>query len=243
VPASASQAAIAQSTTVSRSARELARAGASVAFTYLTSPDRARQVTKDIEADGGRALAIEADSADPAAIVAAVNQAVREFGQLDILVNNAATVSVKPFGELTLAEIDQAIAVQVRAAVVAAQAAVPHMPDGGRIITIGSCLSERTPGPGLTLLAMTKAALDGFTKGLARDLGPRGITVTTVHPGPIATESNPPDGPHAEFQRSHTALGRYGTAEDVAATVAHLAGPAGRYITGTAIAVDGGYAA
>lgn len=135
------------------------------------------------------------------------------------------------------------MAVHVRAVFVAVRAALRHMGPGGRVISIGSSLVERVPGPGISLYAMSKSALVGFTKGLARDLGPRGITATVVHPGSTDTDMNPADGPEAEAERALTALGRYGTPEDVAATVAHLAGPAGAYITGTSITVDGGVTA
>jgi NAD(P)-dependent dehydrogenase (short-subunit alcohol dehydrogenase family) len=146
-----------------------------------------------------------------------------------------------PLEEVTVEEVDRILAINVRAAFVAAQAAARHMPAGGRIINIGSCLSERVPAPGITIYSMSKAALTGLTRGLARDLGARGIAVTVVQPGPIDTEMNPADGEKADLQRGVTALGRYGTVDDVAATVAYLAGDGGRYVTGAAIAVDGGF--
>jgi 3-oxoacyl-[acyl-carrier protein] reductase len=133
--------------------------------------------------------------------------------------------------------------VNVRAAFLAAQAAARHMGPGGRIITIGTTVAGRVPVPGMSLFAMSKAALDGLTRGLARDLGPQGITATLVHPGPIDTHANPADGPHAPVMGGLTALGHYGHPDDIAATVAHLAGEGGRYITGAALAVDGGFAA
>jgi 3-oxoacyl-[acyl-carrier protein] reductase len=224
-------------------ARRLSRSGAAVALTYLGDVDAARRVAKQIETDGGRALTIQADNADPMAVTGPVERTVGELGRIDILVNNAATFAAGPLEQTTLDQVDRALAVNVRAVFLAAQAASRHMTAGGRIITIGTCLTERVPGPGTTLFAMTKAALTGLTKGLARDLGPRGITATVVHPGPIHTDSNPEDGPAADFMRGLTALGRYGTAEEIAATVAYLASDAARYITGTAIAVDGGFTA
>jgi 3-oxoacyl-[acyl-carrier protein] reductase len=220
--------------------RRLSREGAAVAFTYLRNADAAERVAKQLE---GRVLIIQADNADPGAVTGAVERTVSELGRIDILVNNAAVFAAGPLEETTLGDVDRTLAVNVRAAFLAAQAATRYMTSGGRIITIGSCLAERVPGPGTTLFAMSKAALTGMTKGLARDLGPRGITATVVHPGPIHTDTNPEDGPIAVGLRGLTALGRYGTAEEVAATVAHLAGDEARYITGAAIAVDGAFAA
>lgn len=224
-------------------ARRLARDGADVALTYVSTPDKAAAVVADVRSTGRRGLAIAADCADPAAVVAAVEQTASEFGRLDILVNNAGVFIPKRFEETSLADTERLWAVNVRAVVVAIQAALRHMPDGGRIITIGSCLGERVPTPGVTLYSMTKAALVGLTRGLARDLGPRAITVNVVEPGPIDTDMNPSTSRGADDQRALTALGRYGCGDDVAALVAHLAGEEGRYITGAALLVDGGLAA
>jgi 3-oxoacyl-[acyl-carrier protein] reductase len=224
-------------------AQRLAHDGAAVAFTYVTAADKAQAVAKQIDADGGRVLVIQADNADPGAVTGAVEQTVREFGRLDILVNNAGIVIGGPLEEMTVEQADRLWAVDVRAVFAASQAAARHMSAGGRIITIGSALAERIPVPGLTLYAMVKSALTGLTKGLARDLGPRGITATVVHGGLIDTDMNPANGPAAAFLSTIPALGHYGTAGDIAATVAHLAGDGGRYVTGTAITVDGGFAA
>jgi 3-oxoacyl-[acyl-carrier protein] reductase len=224
-------------------ARRLAAEGAAVAFTYAASADKAQAVAKQIDADGGRALVIQADSADPGAITRAVEQTVRDLGQLDILVNNAGIFASGPLDELTMEQADRLWAVDVRAVLAASQAAARHMTEGGRIISIGSALADRVPIPGLTLYAMCKAALTGMTRGLARDLGPRGITATVVHAGLIDTDMNPADGPGAGFLRPVTAVGRYGSVDDIAAAVAHLAGDGSRYVTGTAITVDGGFTA
>jgi len=224
-------------------ARRLARNGAAVAFTYVTATGKAQAVAKQIDADGGRVLVIQADSADPGAVVAAVDQTVQELGALDILVNNAGTFIGGPVEEATVEQADHLWAVDVRAVFVACQAAARHMSEGGRIITIGSALADHVPVPGMTLYAMAKSALTGLTRGLARDLGPRGITVALVHGGLIDTGMNPADGPAASFLSGIPALGRYGSAEDIAAIVAHLAGDGGRYVTGAAISVDGGFAA
>jgi 3-oxoacyl-[acyl-carrier protein] reductase len=224
-------------------ARRLAREGAAVAFTYATAEDKAQAVAKQIDADGGRVLVIRADSADPGAVTAAVEQTVRDLGRIDILVNNAGIFASGPLEEMTIEQADRLWAVDVRAVFAAAQAAARHMTEGGRIISIGSALAERTPVPGLTLYTMCKAALTGLTRGLARDLGPRGITATVVHAGLVDTDMNPADGPGAGVLRPVTAMGRYGHVDDIAAVVAHLAGEGGRYITGTAVTVDGGFAA
>jgi 3-oxoacyl-[acyl-carrier protein] reductase len=221
-------------------ALRLARDGADVALTYRAERDRAAKVVAEIEALGRRALAVRADSADPAAVIAAVERAVAEFGRLDVLVNNAGIFPYGPFEQMGLDELDRTLAVHVRAPFVAAQAASPHLRRGGRIISIGSNLAERVADPGVTAYAMSKAALTGFSRALARELGPRGITVNVVHPGSTDTDMNPADGEGAEPQRARTALGGFQSAEDVAATVAHLAGPGGRTITGTALLVDSG---
>jgi NAD(P)-dependent dehydrogenase (short-subunit alcohol dehydrogenase family) len=224
-------------------ARRFAQDGADVAITYVSAAEKARAVASEIEATGRRGLAIHADSAHPAAVTMAVERAAAELGRLDILVNNAGIFIPSPFEDATIDEMERMWTVNVRAAIVATQAAIKHMTGGGRVINIGSCLAERVSAPGMTLYAMSKAALVGLTKGLARDLGPRGITVNVIEPGPIDTDMNPATGEGADKRRRSTALGRYGTAEEVAALVAHLASEEGRNITGAALLIDGGYAA
>ena len=224
-------------------AKALARDGADVAITYVSAEDKARAVVDDIRALGRRAVAIRADSADMAEVEAAVERASSELGRLDILVNNAGIARMGPLREVTLEDLDRTLSIHVRASFVASQAAARHMGEGGRIVNIGSCLAERVAGPEMTLYAMSKAALIGLSKGLAFDLGPRGITANVVQPGPTDTDMNPADGEHAQQQRGKLALGHYGSADDIAATVVHLAGPGGRFITGASIAVDGGFAA
>ncbi|NGN65598.1 SDR family oxidoreductase [Streptomyces sp. A7024] len=222
-------------------ARRLAGDGAAVALTYVQAADEAREVAKEIEAGGGRALIIEADLARPEAAAEAVERTVRELGGIDILVSNGGYLAYGSLAQVSAAELDRVLAVDVKSVVLAAQAAAPHLGDGGRIITIGSCFNGRVPGANFVLQATAKSALLGLTKGLARELGPRGITATLVDPGPIDTDMNPADGETAHFQRALTALGRYGEPADIAAAVAYLAGPGGRYVTGTTLAVDGGY--
>ncbi|WP_342735268.1 SDR family NAD(P)-dependent oxidoreductase [Bradyrhizobium sp. B117] len=221
-------------------AKRLASDGADVAFTYERSADRAQAVVAEIEKLGRRGLAIKADSADAAAVKAAVDQAVEAFGGLDILVNNAGIFRGGPIETMTIEDVDATLAVNVRAVVVASQAALAHMGDGGRIISIGSNLATQVPAPGMSLYSMSKSALIAWTQGLARDLGGRGITVNIVHPGSTDTDMNPANGAQAEGQRSRMAIPQYGKAEDVAALVAYVAGPQARSINGTGLTIDGG---
>ncbi|WP_129790504.1 SDR family NAD(P)-dependent oxidoreductase [Sphingosinicella sp. CPCC 101087] len=221
-------------------ARRLARDGADVAITYERSADRGEAVGRDIEAAGRRALVLQSDAGDPAAIRRAVNDAAGAFGGLDILVNNAGIFRGGPLAELSLEDIDATLAVNVRAVVIASQAAAAHMGEGGRIVSIGSNLAERVTEPDVSLYALSKAALIGWTKGLARDLGPRGITVNLVHPGSTDTDMNPAEGPGAEAQRARMAIPRYGSADDIAALVAFVVGPEGRSINGAGLTIDGG---
>lgn len=218
----------------------LADKGADVVITYERSADRAAEVVRAIEAKGRRAFAIQADSADPAAVKRSVDEAAERLGGLDILVNNAGIARAGPVAEISLADIDALLNVNVRGVVLASQAAIPHLKKGGRIISIGSNLAERVPFAGVTVYSMTKSALSSFTRGLARELGPQDITVNLVQPGSTDTDMNPADGESADVQRSLSALGRFGTAQDIAAAVTFLASPAARQITGTSITVDGG---
>ncbi|WP_435241876.1 3-oxoacyl-ACP reductase family protein [Streptomyces cucumeris] len=224
-------------------ALRLAQDGADVALTYHSQEARAAEVVDQIKALGRRAWAVRADSADAQAVRDAVNGAADTFGRLDILVNNAGAGALRPVGELSQEDVDRILAVNVRAPFLMAQAALERLSDGGRIINIGSCMAERSAFPGGSLYATSKTALTGLTKALARELGVRGITVNLVHPGPIDTDMNPADGESAALQSGLTALGRYGQPSEIAATVAHLAGGDGRYITGASISVDGGFAA
>ena len=224
-------------------AKRLARDGADVAITYVSSPDKANAVVAEIKAAGRRGVAIQADSADAKAVAAAVNKTVADLGRLDILVNNAGIFVPGAFEEVSVADLDRFWNVNVRAPIVAMQAAIKHMKNGGRLITIGSCLGERVSFPGVTIYSMTKGAVANLARGLSRDLGARGITVNVVEPGPIDTDMNPADGESAAGQAQATALGRYGKPEDIADMVAHLAGESGRYITGASFLVDGGFAA
>ncbi|TBU83510.1 oxidoreductase [Pseudomonas daroniae] len=219
----------------------LADKGADVAITYLNSANQATEVVRAIEAKGRRGFAIRADSADPDAVKSSVEEAAGKLGGLDILVNNVGISRDGAFASMSLADIDALLNVNTRAAVLAAQAAIAHLKQGGRIITIGSCVAERVPFPGLTVYSMTKSALLAFTRGLARELGPQGITVNLVQPGPIDTDQNPADGDWADVNRSLTALGRYGSPADIAAAVTFLASPAASFMTGSVVTVDAGF--
>jgi 3-oxoacyl-[acyl-carrier protein] reductase len=223
--------------------RRLAADGAAVALTYNGSPDRGAAVADAVQAAGGRALAVHADVSDASAVRAAVAKTLDTFGRLDILVNNAGTIVLKPVDGLSLDDFDRMVAVNVRGLFVATQEAVRHMGEGGRVINIGSINSNYVPFSGGSLYAMTKAAVAGLTKGLARDLGPRGITINNVQPGPTATDMNPDSGVFATQARAYTALQRYARTDEIADFVAYLASPGASYITGASLAIDGGYAA
>jgi len=219
----------------------LADKGADVVITYERSTARAAALVAEIEKKGRRGFAIQADSADAAAVKRSVDEAAAMLGGLDILVNNAGIARVGPFVDLGLADIDAMLNVNVRAAVLATQAAIPYLKQGGRIVTIGSNVAQRVPFGGLTVYALTKSALLAFTQGLARELGPLGITVNLVQPGPIDTDLNPADGDLAGMNLPFTALGRYGVPADIGHAVVFLASPAANYVTGSALTVDGGF--
>jgi 3-oxoacyl-[acyl-carrier protein] reductase len=221
-------------------AKRLAADGASVAITYAKDAKAASAVVKVIESGGGKAIAIQVDAADPKAINAAVEKIVASLGRLDVLVNNAGTAIPKLFEETTLEEMDQMIDLNFRGTLVATQAALKHMNDGGRIIMVGSCVGERNLTPGLVAYAATKGAVKMFTQGLSREVGSRGITVNNIQPGPIDTDLNPAAGDWAAPQKANTALNRYGHVDEVAALVAFVAGPESSYITGANLTVDGG---
>ena len=221
-------------------AKRLAADGASVAITYTKGVDAAASVVKEIEGAGGKAMAIQADATDAKAVKAAVEKTVAIYGRLDVLVNNAGTAIPKPFEDTTLEEMDRVIDINIRGVFATTKAALKHMGDGGRIIMIGSCVGERNMTPGLAAYAATKGAVKMFTQSLSREVGPRGITVNNVQPGPIDTDLNPASGDWAVPQKAATVLGRYGRAEEIAAMVAFVAGPEASYITGANLTVDGG---
>jgi len=224
-------------------AQQLAARGADVAITYERSADKAAEVVNAIESHGRRGFAIRADSADPTAIRRSVDEAVGKLGGLDIIVNNAGIARYGTVAEADLSDIDALLAVNVRSPLIASQAAIPHLGEGGRIITIGSSLAQRVPFGGSTVYSMTKSALLAFNRGLSRELGPSGITVNVVQPGPIDTDMNPAVGDRAATLSALTALGRYGKPNELAAAVTFLASPDASFITGSVLTVDGGAAA
>ena len=223
--------------------RRFAERGADVAFTYARSDQAAKDYAQELGATGAKVLAIKADSRDPAAVWAAVEQTAGELGRLDILVNSAGVFPYGPVEDATLEEIDDTLAIHAKAVFVASQAALAHMRTGGRIISIGSCFAQRVPYGGVTLYAMSKSALIGFTKGLAREVGGRGITVNIVDPGSTDTDMNPADGPAAAAELELMAVKRYAAPAEIAAAVAYLAGAESQFITGASLAIDGGFTA
>ena len=224
-------------------AKRLAQDGAAVAITYPSTQTKADEVVRAIESAGGRAVAIRADSADADAVKHAVAETVRTLGRLDVLVNNAGVLVVSPLDQFSLDDFDRMVAVNVRGVFVATQEAARHMGEGGRIITIGCVNADRMPFAGGGVYAMTKAAVAGLTRGLARDLGPQGITINNVQPGPVETDMNPASGPLAETLKGFMALKRYGQGAEIAGLVAYLAGPDAGFITGASLTIDGGFSA
>lgn len=221
-------------------AKKLAAEGADVAITYEKSADRAAEVVEAIKSYSRRGIAIQADSSDVSAVQASVAQTVAELGGLDILVNNAGIIRLSDLKDLSVDDIDLLLDVNVRGPIVASKAALQHLGAGGRIINIGSYFGDRVPFSLVSVYAATKSALSSFTKGLARELGPKKVTVNLLQPGPIDTDMNPAEGPYSGGQSQLTALGRYGKSEEIADAVAFLAGPAAQYITGATLTVDGG---
>jgi len=221
-------------------AQRLAADGANVAITYQSSAERAKDVVASLRELGAEALAIQADAAETQDVLKAVEQVAEAFGDIDILVNNAGVFNVKPFQDFSLEEYEQTMSVNVRSVFVGTQAVLKHMPVGGRVITVGSNLAEHVPMPGSTLYSASKAALIGFTKALAREVGEREITANIVHPGSTNTEMNPADGPFSDVQRSLMAIPRYAEPEDIANLVAWIASPLSRSVTGAGFTVDNG---
>jgi 3-oxoacyl-[acyl-carrier protein] reductase len=221
--------------------RRLAADGAAVAFTYGSSAAEADKLAAEIAADGGTSVAIQADSGDPEQVARAIDETVAQLGGLDILVNNAGVAYIGDVESLTMEQFDRLVAINVKGVFAAIQRALPHLGTIGRIINIGSINADRVPGPGLSIYAMSKAAVAGLTRGLARELGPRGITVNNIQPGPVATDMNPEVGEFADSLREVMALGRYGQPRDIASVVSYLAGPEAAYVTGANWDVDGGF--
>ena len=225
-------------------ARRLAEDGAAVAFTYNTSPEKAEVVIREIEAAGGRALAVRADSADVGAVRNAVATTVETFGGIDVLVNNAGILVLGTVDQYSIDDFDRMVAVNVRAVFVAVQEAARHMKPGGRVINIGSMVADTARGfPGVSVYGMTKAAVASLTRGLAIDLAPRGITVNNVQPGPTETDMNPKDGPHYDLVVNMLPVKRAGTADEIAGMVSYLASAEAAFVTGASLTIDGGLTA
>ncbi|MEC4807203.1 MAG: 3-oxoacyl-ACP reductase family protein [Jaaginema sp. PMC 1079.18] len=223
--------------------QKLAAHGAKVAVNYASSADAAHQLVKQIEADGGSAIALQADMSDPAQVINLFDETEKSLGKVSILVNNAGMAVPGSLAEITDEDFDKQINLNVRGVFAASREAARRMASGGRIINIGSALGEAVPMPGLSIYCATKFTIAGLTRGWARDLGPQNITVNCIEPGPIDTELNPADGEQAEYQKSVTALGRYGKPEEVADLVAFIASAAASNITGATLRIDGGWGA
>jgi 3-oxoacyl-[acyl-carrier protein] reductase len=225
------------------SARRLAREGATVAIGYSTSAIAAEALAEEIKANGGQAIALKADGTDAKGLVLAIDSVAERFGRLDILVNSAGVLAVAPLEAFSLEDFDRTLAVNVRSVFVASQAAARHMKEGGRIINIGSTNAQRMPFAGGAPYAMSKSALIGLVKGMARDLGPRGITVNNVAPGPVDTEMNPETTEFAAGLHAMMAVQRHARADEIAGMVAYLASAEAAFVTGADLLIDGGFAA
>ncbi|MBO9714009.1 SDR family oxidoreductase [Sphingomonas sp.] len=220
--------------------KRYAAEGADVVFTYAGNHEAAKATLAAIESEGVKGLAIQADAADPAAVEAAVAKAAETLGAIDILVHNAGVAGFAPVDQENFAEYRRIFGVNVDGVVAGTLAALPHIPDGGRIVLVGSVVGDVSPFGGLGSYAATKAALASFGRSWARDLGPRGILVNVIQPGPIATDMAPSEGELHELLESITVLNRFGKPEEVAALAAFLASDDASYITGAAIDVSGG---
>lgn len=222
--------------------RRFAKEGAIVVFTYAISSERANEIVLEITESGGKALAIKADASKKDAVKAAIDTAVVRFGKIDILVNNAAISVLGPLDQVQdrAAEYDRMVDVNIRSVADAIRHTIQFMPEHGRIINIGSSGGKRVGSPYLSDYVGTKAAIAGYTRGLAWDMAPKHITVNTVDPGAIDTDMLPSDPGIREGYLNVIPLKRFGRPDEVAALVNFLAGPEAGYITGSSLSIDGG---
>jgi len=223
--------------------RRLAAEGARVMFTYASAKDEADRLVEQVREAGGHAEGVQVDSADRAEILAFITDVVARESRLDVVVSNAGGGTLKPVEHLSDDEIDRMIAVNIRGTLDTIRFAIPHLKEGGRIITIGSVSSTHFPDEVTSLYGMTKGAVASLVRGMSRELGPQGITINNVQPGPVDTPANPASGPVGDLLRSAIPVGRFGTTSEIAALVSHLAGEEGAYINGASLDIDGGYSA
>jgi 3-oxoacyl-[acyl-carrier protein] reductase len=212
--------------------------GYAVAFTFVSRPDKAQEIVQAAEVAGQEALAIQADSADPAAIKSAVHAAVERFGPPSVIVVNAGILRLGMIDAVSLDDLDKMLDVNVRGVYLSIQATVPHLVDGARVITIGSNTAIRTGFAGSSVYQMTKSAVAGMVKGIALDLAPRKITVNNVQPGPVETDMN---AGHIEMLEKLSPLQRVGSAQEIAGLISYLASEESRYMTGASLTIDGGF--
>lgn len=218
----------------------LASEGFDIAFSYPHDVASAQATIRQVEALGRRALAVHADGSTAEGNEKIVAQMVRVFGRLDVFVCNAGMYPKGTIDDITVGTIEAGLNFNVRGPMIETMCAIKHMKSGGRIVLMGSSFGGRAPLPGLSLYSGTKAALRGFAKGVARDLGNRGITINVVEPGPVNTALNPSNTEAAAALASHVATGAYGEIADITNIVSFLVNERSSYITGAALAVDGG---
>jgi 3-oxoacyl-[acyl-carrier protein] reductase len=223
--------------------RKLAAAGADVGFTYRERRDAAEAVLKDVKKQDRKGVAFQADSADPQALTAAVDKVAESLGGLDIFVSSAGVLLFKPIEEFSVDDFEQMVRVDLRAAFIGSKAALRYMPANGRIIFISSNIADYAALPTTALYSMVKCGLDGLMKGMARDLGPKKITVNCVHPGPIATDANPADGQYSKQLKAFMATPEFGEPADVGGLVAYLASDEAHFVSGATHRIDNGFTA